>query len=99
MDDKVYYIYNQLCKVKDKTIPVQLLTCNKCDFYSYAISDMTRHNKSIKHLNNMSDNNIDKKYNCEKCNYTTDDKSHMNRHNKKHLSKQNEIDYIKILTI
>ena len=98
MDDKVLHIYKQLCKAKDKNKPQTPMICEKCNFYSYATGDMNRHNKSTKHLNNISDNNIDKKYNCEKCNYKTNDKSHMTRHILTHKEKEEQLDYIKILT-
>ena len=70
------------------------LNCEKCKFYCYCISDMNKHNKTKKHMNNI--NNIidtDKKIQCNECIYGTNDKSNYNRHMEQHKINNEKYDY------
>jgi hypothetical protein len=64
--------------------------CNFCDYITSRKSNLTIHNKSMKHKNNANDNEnngflakISKVYNCENCSKIFNDRAGLWRHKKK----------------
>jgi hypothetical protein len=74
--------------------------CEKCNYYANRKTDLVKHFKSKKHLNDKQmkehSQNSQEKFYCEKCNYYANRKTDLVKHfkSKKHLNDTKPIQYI-----
>ena len=76
-------------------------TCNLCNFSTKIKTQLARHEKTKKHLRNLSNSVSPSNFTCLKCNSTFSTKSNLQRHKNKNCSgnKINETDIYKTMLL